>query len=251
MKTPKIFLHGVPDSPAVWGPLKAALSLPAEDVSTPALPGFTSPPPNDFTATKDAYTDWLITILEQMYATSGPIDIVGHDWGALLTIRAASLRPELIKSWAVSGAVIHPDYRGHTTAKRWATPLLGELVMAITSKGLLKKTLIDGGLPATVASLEAANWNKTQRKCILQLYRSAAGLRFEGDWVEDLQNLPANGLVLWGEKDPFVAPQFGRSFAEQQSVPFHVIPETGHWAIAQQPTKIAEHLRALWANQAI
>jgi len=248
MKTSKLFLHGVPDSPAVWGPLKAALSLSDESVSTPALPGFTNPPPPDFTATKEAYADSLIAVLEQLYAASGPVDIVGHDWGALLTLRAASLRPDLINTWAVSGAVIHPDYRGHTTAKRWATPLLGELVMAVTTKSLLEKTLTENGLPANIAQQEAINWNKPMRQCILKLYRSAKGLRFGGDWIDELKNLPANGLVLWGENDPYVAASFGQSFADRQGVPFHVIQDTSHWAIAEQPDLIAAHLQTLWAE---
>ena len=249
MKTSKLFLHGVPDTPAVWAPLKAALSLLDKNVSTPSLPGFTSPPPDGFAATKESYTQWLISVLEQLYATSGPVDIVGHDWGALLTLRAASLRPDLIKSWAVSGAVIHPDYRGHTTAKRWAMPRLGELVMAITTKGLLKKALTENGLPTRIAQQEAANWNKPMRQCILQLYRSANGLRFEGDWIEELKNLPTKGLVIWGERDPFVDIRFGQSFADSQGVPFHVFQNTGHWAIAQQPERVANHLQALWADQ--
>jgi pimeloyl-ACP methyl ester carboxylesterase len=215
-------------------------------VHTPALPGFTRPPPPNFKPTKENYTDWLIAEIEKLHNDLGPIDLVGHDWGALLSLRAASLRPNLIRSWAVSGAVIHQDYRGHSTARQWATPLLGEGIMALTTARLLEKALIAGGMPMQIARSEVKHWNRAKRQCILTLYRSAKGLRFTGDWLTDLKNLPARGLVLWGENDPYVDTTFGRSFAAQQSVPFYVIKKTGHWVIAEKPEAVLPHLCALW-----
>jgi len=245
----KLFIHGVPDTPAVWGPLIAALNnIEPEYIHTPALPGFTAPPPKGFVPHKDAYTDWLISHIQALYEAHGPIDIIGHDWGALLTLRAASLHPELIHSWAVSGAVIHPEYRGHSTARQWATPLLGECVMALTTRRLLEKALIKEGLPEEIAAAETAHWNTPKRQCILALYRSAKGLQFTGDWVSDLERLPAKGLVLWGAGDPYVDTHFGESFARSQKVPFHVEKHSGHWMIAQTPTFAAQHLNAFWAG---
>ena len=36
----KIFVHGVPDTPAMWQPLVQALGADASDILLPALPGF-------------------------------------------------------------------------------------------------------------------------------------------------------------------------------------------------------------------
>ena len=46
--TAKLFLHGVPDSPAIWSPLLDALALGDTPVAVPALPGFTGPLPAGF-----------------------------------------------------------------------------------------------------------------------------------------------------------------------------------------------------------
>lgn len=247
MTKSKLFIHGVPDTPAVWAPLKDELKDVSAEIITPALPGFCAPLPSQFSPTKEGYVDWLISQVETLHAANGPIDIVGHDWGALLTLRVASLRPELIRSWAVSGGVIHPDYQGHKTAKLWATPILGELAMAVTSRKALKKVLVEAALPPSIAKIEVGNWTRTMRRCILSLYRSAKGLSFSTDWVSALDNLPKHGLVIWGEHDPYVAASFARSFAKGQDVPCHIVGDTGHWMIAERPALAAQYLRDLWA----
>ena len=82
-----LFVHGVPDTPFLWQPLIKALALKPDQWIAPALPGFGCPVPDGFKCTKDAYADWLIG---QMEAVGEPVNIVGHDWGALLTLRACS-----------------------------------------------------------------------------------------------------------------------------------------------------------------
>src|SRR3546814_4136687 len=106
--TAKLFLHGVPDSPAIWRPLLAALDLGDTPVAVPALPGFIGPLPTGFAAPKEAYADRAVGQAEALFAAHGPVDIVGHDWGALTAQRAAMLPPDLLRSWAVSTAVIDP-----------------------------------------------------------------------------------------------------------------------------------------------
>ena len=51
------------------------------------MPGFGCPRPAEFGATKDEYVEWLVAELEGM---DGPVDLVGHDWGAGLTYRVAT-----------------------------------------------------------------------------------------------------------------------------------------------------------------
>ena len=52
-----VFVHGVPDTPALWEPLIAALGLKPGEWLAPALPGFGRAVPAGFTCTKDAYAD--------------------------------------------------------------------------------------------------------------------------------------------------------------------------------------------------
>ncbi|MEL7545025.1 MAG: alpha/beta hydrolase [Pseudomonadota bacterium] len=243
--TTKLFVHGVPDSPEVWRPLLTSLGESVSDTDCLALPGFVDPPPSGFVASKDAYADWLVAKIEHA-ARHGPVDIVGHDWGALLTLRAASLRPDLVRSWVISGAVIHPDYRGHQAARAWNTPLLGEFVMSRAKPKALAEALHQAGLNLDIAEHDASLWTRSKRQCILRLYRSAKRLRFKGDWVDRLADLPKNGLVIWGEMDPYVDLSYARSFASEREVDLMILTGAGHWAVAQRADQVASRLKAFW-----
>lgn len=241
----------MPDSPAIWRPLIAALDLDGAPVAAPALPGFTAPLPTGFAATKDAYAGWAIGEAEALAAEYGPIDIVGHDWGALIAQRVAMLRGDLIRSWAVSNAVIDPDYRGHRIARIWNTPVVGEIFMALSRPGALATSLIEQGMPAAIAQEEAAQWAmKDKRRAILKLYRSAKGLSFEHDWARDLDRLPAHGALIWGANDPYVDLSVAQRFAANRGTPLTVIEGAGHWAIAERPGAVAAALRDFWAGLA-
>lgn len=242
-----VFVHGVPDTPALWRPLISALGLSAGAFLAPALPGFGGPIPQGFSRTKDAYATWLIGALEKV---GEPVDLVGHDWGALLVLRAACLRPDLVSSWCVTNAVIDAEYRGHRTARAWATPLLGELTMlAMRDKARLEQGLISGGMPASLAKEEAPRVDKAMRQSILKLYRSANGLRFQGAWVDDLVRLPSRGQLFWGEADPFVDLSVAERFARQRGVPIHVEKGAGHWACHERADQFAAVLRAHWSRE--
>ncbi len=241
-----LFVHGVPDTAILWSPLIRALGLQSDSYKALSLPGFGTPLPAGFSATKDAYAAWLVG---QMEAIGEPVHIVGHDWGALLVLRAASLRPDLVSSWCVTNAVIDKDYSGHRTARMWATPLLGELVMlGMRDKARLETGLVSGGMPASLAREEVAHIDMTMRRSILKLYRSALGLRFKGEWVDDLANLPKRGQLFWGETDPFVDLSVAERFSQRWGVPLHVARGAGHWACHERADEFAGLLAAHWSR---
>lgn len=243
--TQKVFLHGVPDTPHMWQPLIGALGLSEDDYLAPAMPGFSTPIPEGFDCTKEAYVDWYITLLEALASKSGPSDLIGHDWGAIITIRAACLRPDLVRSWTVANALPHPDYEWHTMAKRWQTPILGELVMAVIGKSAMGKALRDSGIPADLAKIEASHWNSDMKKAILRLYRSAktAG----ADWYEDIDKLPAKGLIFWGDDDPYVPYAIAEKFAADTDARLERQADTGHWSIIERTDELAVLLKDHWA----
>src|SRR3954471_14208043 len=100
-----VFVHGVLETGEVWDSLRAQLDV---DSVALILPGIAGPLPAGFGATKDDYADWLHAALASI---DGPIDLVGHAWGALLALRIATAFPLPLRSWSVDAAHgFHPDY---------------------------------------------------------------------------------------------------------------------------------------------
>ncbi|MEL6858283.1 MAG: alpha/beta hydrolase [Pseudomonadota bacterium] len=242
----KLFLHGVPDTPSMWDPLLSELGLEKDAYRAPAMPGFVTPAARDFGSTKEDYVDWYIAEMETAYAQSGPVDLVGHDWGAIITIRAASLKPELVRTWCAANALPHPDYKWHSMARMWQTPIVGELVTAITRKEQLCKALHAQGLPADLASKEASHWSPHMKKAILRLYRSAktAG----SDWWPETANLPKRGLVFWGVDDPYVPVEIADKFCAATGAGLLKQEKTGHWSIIERADVLANTLQTFWTS---
>ena len=90
-----VFVHGNPETAAIWGPLVSELGR--DDVVLLSPPGFGAPLPADFPATHLAYRDWLET---ELGVFDEPIDLVGHNWGGGHVLNAVMHQPELVHSWA-------------------------------------------------------------------------------------------------------------------------------------------------------
>jgi pimeloyl-ACP methyl ester carboxylesterase len=240
---PALLVHGVPDTARVWRRLLARLARP--DVVTVSLPGFAAPAPPRFHPTKEGYVDWL---LDEIAGHPEPVDLVGHDWGALLVLRAASLAPGRVRSWVAGGAPLDPDYVWHQAAQVWQTAGTGERVMERLKPRDLEAALTAAGVPPEDAVESAAAVDATMKACILALYRSAVEVGRE--WVDELGKITAPGLVLWGEQDPYAAPRFGARLAERTRARFVSFPGCSHWWQLERPDEAAAEIAALWASLA-
>jgi len=115
---PAVLVHGVPETERLWSSLRSRLDR--SDVLTLALPGFGNPRPAGFGATMDDYAAWLMDAVGEV---EGPVDLVGHDWGAGFTLRLVSLRPDLVRSWVMDAAgLADVEFEWHEFAKVWQTP---------------------------------------------------------------------------------------------------------------------------------
>ena len=237
---PAVFVHGVPDTNRVWHAVIARLDR--DDVLALSLPGFGSEIPVGFDCTKDAYCDWLRAELRRI---DGPIDLVGHDWGGLLVVRAVSLEPTLVRTWTAGGAPLDPQYEWHKAAQLWQTPGVGEQVMEKLTPEVLASALVAAGVPQADAAGAAEHLDPTMKRSILALYRSA--IHVGSEWVANLSKIQARGLVLWGERDPYAAPIFGSRLASRTNARFVPFSGCSHWWQLERPDDVAKQLEGHWS----
>lgn len=245
-----VLVHGNPETADVWGPLVDRLG--GREVVCLSPPGFGVPVPEGFEATMDGYRDWLVAELQAVHRNgSGPVDLVGHDWGGGHALNAVLVRPDLVRTWAsdVLG-VFDEDYVWHDLAQAWQTDGVGEASVAALVEApvdLRAERLARRGMEASVADRVAAGIDETMGRCILTLYRSAAqpALARRGASLE--RAAVRSGLSLLATEDHMVGtePQRRRA-AERAGARTEVLHGLGHWWMTQDPERGAEVLTRFW-----
>lgn len=241
-----VFVHGNPETSAIWGPLTAVLGR--DDVVLLSPPGFGAPLPDGFGATFLEYRDWLEGELEKI---DGPIDLVGHDWGGGHVVNAVMHRPELVRSWVCDVlGLFDEDYVWHDMAQVWQTPDAGEEALdAMMAGGVPGRTelLVSLGFPPDIAAAVAEHVNDDMRTAILALYRSAAqpAMAEAGRNLEALASRP--GLSLRATADPYarVSEHPGRA-ADRAGARTEVLEGLGHWWMMEDPKRGAAALTSFW-----
>jgi len=237
-----LFVHGVPETSAVWQPLVDEIDR--EDIVLLGLPGFGSPMP-DFEPTMQNYAVWFADEL----ATFDDVDLVTHDWGALLAMKVLADKPDNVRSWAMDMGDLGADFKWHDTAIIWMTPGEGEAFM----EGLLGASVEDRaalltavGVPASGATTMAEGFDATMAEAILVLYRSSADIGNE--WGPGIDLIEGPGLLLESMQDPFRKASRARRLAERTGAKSVELPDEGHWWMLESPAKAAAIITEFWAT---
>src|SRR5207249_2565333 len=245
---PAVFVHGVPETPAVWDGLRAHLHR--DDVIALQLPGFGCPRPDGFEATKEAYVTWLVRELDQIGA-HGPIDLVGHDWGGGFVLRLVSTRADLVRSWVSDIAGMGDvDFVWHQVAKVWQTPGAGEdfftatLAQSPEERGAVYAAMFGVPLDAAVALNRAMD--DTMAACILDLYRSAVDVGIE--WAPAFHDVPKPGCILLAGEDPLLDPELAKRATKRAGATLTELDGVSHFWMLQDPARSAAAIEAFWAK---
>ena len=235
---PAVFLHGVPDTAELWDPIIGALAR--DDTIALRLPGFGTDIPAGFGCTKEEYAEWVADRVREL---GEPVDLVGHDWGAMLVQRLATTRPELVRTYTLADGGVSGPLNWHDLAKQWQTPEVGEQVMALLVPETIEPVMRDYGHPDPAGC--AASVDDRMKDAILRLYRSAVDVGDEWDPGTRGRERPA--LIIWGRDDPFGKPKRGEEAASAANARIEVI-DGGHWAAFAHPDETARLLDEHWTS---
>lgn len=246
----KVFVHGNPETSAIWGPLVEVLHRRGiNDVVLLSPPGFGAPVPAGWTATRQKYCDWLIAELESL---EGPIDLVGHDWGAGHVFSLLTQRPDLVQSWATDCiGLVHPEYVWHDAAQGWQTHDVGEAIVA-AMVAMANEDFITSfsqlGMTPEIATHVKQALNDEMGQCILGLYRDAAqpAMVEVGKQLQQ-QSLPP-GLVFIADQDHYAGSvAMMEEMSESLKTSVAQMVGCGHWWMIEQPEQAADALIAHWS----
>jgi pimeloyl-ACP methyl ester carboxylesterase len=238
-----IFVHGVPETPSVWAPLVGALDL--DGTAVLQLPGFGCRLPDGFEPSMHRYADWLAAEL----AAFESVDLVVHDWGAILALRVLADQPANVRSWATDMGDLGDDFRWHDTALTFQTPGEGEaLIDGVVGASPEDRAgmLVAVGVPEAHAPEMARHLDRTMGQAILALYRSAVDVGTE--WGPGIDAIEGPGLVIESGNDPFRSPGRARRLADRTGAQLVELPDAGHFWMLEDPAGVAEVLTSFWAR---
>jgi pimeloyl-ACP methyl ester carboxylesterase len=139
-------------------------------------------------------------------------------------------------------------------AKRWRTPVLGELVQAWIPRFGWRRTMQRSsprGLPEHFVDRMYDDYDRTTRRTVLKLYRNTPD---PGTTAAELgaaiAELHKPALVVWGAADPFI----GVEYAERQREFFDVqelviLEDSGHWPFQDDPQRVQSAVVAFLRRQ--
>lgn len=243
-----VFVHGFPETREIWTPLREILD---RDTVALALPGFGTARPDGFTGTKDAYAEWL---REKLHQVDKPVDVVGHDIGALLTMRVASAFHIAVRSWTVDVAnVFHPNFAWPERVRNLQAPGVGERMLKREREAdpddpeSTASRLIGAGAPGALAGAIGTAHNEVMSRSILEFYRSAIPNVSAGWWEDIMGPTPSQGLVLLLPDAPEdeamsleVAQRLGAKTAR--------LADLNHCWMAEAPAIVAPILKRFWSS---
>ena len=221
---PVLYVHGVPTASWQWLPFLERIGGIAPD-----LPGYgKSGKPGDFDYSISGYGRFLERLVDELSLER--FSLVVHDWG-VVALELAQRRPELIERLVLLVTVpFLPGYRWHRIARGWRTPVVGELMMGLSSRYAFRRSL-----PKEIADRAWEDFDHGTQRAILRLYRSAPpeALARAGEHLSELR-CPA--LVLWPTRDPYIDARFGREYADALGGETSLEPvDAGHWTWFDQP----------------
>jgi pimeloyl-ACP methyl ester carboxylesterase len=239
-RAPVLYLHGVPTSSDDW---VAFLELTGG--IAPDLPGFgRSGKRGDGDYTMAGYERFVGRFLE--HAGAERVRLLVHDWGAVGLLWAMR-NPERVERVVVMNAVpLLPGYRWHRIARVWRTRGAGELMMGATNRTTMRllsrdASAADGPLPERFLDQVLEHFDQGTQRAILRLYRTSPEdeLAVAGERLGELR-CPA--LVVWGDRDPYIAASFADGYAAALGgrVRLRHVPAAGHWPWLEQPELIGE-----------
>jgi pimeloyl-ACP methyl ester carboxylesterase len=239
-----LFLHGNPGSSADWlDPLSrvgdfgraVALDMPGFG-RTRTFAGFDHRVEGDYRGFLDGAVDALA--LQRVH-------LVVHDFGGPWGLAWAARHPEQVASLTLVNTGALPGYRWHRYARMWQTPVLGELVQAVTNRSgqrwLLGRS--NPRLPVEFIDRMYDDYDSHTRATVLALYRAARDP--DQMLIESVFTLPTDipTLVIWGAADPWVPVDYAP--AQRDIWPraeIVTLDGLGHWPFADDPDAFAAAL---------
>ncbi|MCU0620495.1 MAG: alpha/beta hydrolase [Gemmatimonadales bacterium] len=237
-----VFVHGNPGASDDWLDLGGRVAGFARVVA-PDMPGYgRADRPRDFEYTVPGYARHLGGVLDALEVRRA--HLVLHDFGGAWGLAWAAQHPDRYASTTLINCGVLPGYQWHRFARLWRTPVLGELMQALATRGGFHRALAHGnprGLPAAFVDRMYDHMDGGMKRAVRKLYRATEPAKNAERFRAALRPLDRPTLVVWGAADPYISADYAERQRETfPSAQVHLLADSGHWPFADNPERVAE-----------
>jgi pimeloyl-ACP methyl ester carboxylesterase len=238
-----VFVHGNPGSSSDFTALVAAAGELGRALAFD-MPGFgRSRAPAGFEFSVQGYARFLEDARKALGLER--VHLVLHDFGGPFGLLWGFEHPDAWASVVLINVGVMPGYVWHSMAKRWRTPVLGELTQAWIPRWGWRRVMQASsprGMPVEFVDKMYDEYDRETRRTVLKLYRATPDPGAMAEQVgASIAQLHLPALVIWGAADPFIGVEYaerqGEFFDVQRTV---VLPDSGHWPFQDDPEAVRE-----------
>ncbi len=167
--------------------------------------------------------------------------LIAHDWGAGAALVFAQRHPERVARLVLCNALPLLDgWRWPRLARMLRAPGLGELLMGATNRSRLARHLRRGCVRASAWPDDAidaawAQFDHGTQRAILRLLRDGDEAKLAAAGA-GLATLVVPALVIWGERDPWLAPELADVYGTRLGhAEVQRVADAGHWPWLDDP----------------
>jgi pyruvate dehydrogenase E2 component (dihydrolipoamide acetyltransferase) len=242
-----VLLHGLGGCSADWAdagvPLAKHFSIQALD-----LPGSFRGPQSPDGYGPEVLARWVIGALPDE-----PVFLAGHSLGGRVAGEVAALAPDRVAALALVSPLGAAPY-GFTDTLKWKAMSRRAVLESVPESSLRSAAAygFEGDAPgkqAFVARAVEAQTGPAKREVATATEKSVDGVLGAPPLAERLKGTPMPLLVATGALDPLVPPNDARAILRARpDAVFLELPGRGHYALLEDPTRLAEVLRKFFAR---
>jgi 2-hydroxymuconate-semialdehyde hydrolase len=243
--SPVFLIHGIPTNNLMWRKIIPLLAKRHRVIAPDLLNYGKSDKPNNADVSINAQAHMIVQLMDALGVHRA--DVVAHDIGGGIAQLIAVKNPEIIRKLVLIDSVCFDS---------WPIPEFEPLQLPGADAGMSLNEFVDmmrGFMPNGVFNKSVMTNDVIDR--YIEPWSTEDGKRaffrnlrrLNNEYTQaitgELNKLPHQTLILWGDKDPFQKPEYAPKLAEAiPNAELVWIKDAGHWLIDEKPDEIGEHI---------
>ncbi len=249
-RAPVLLLHGFPQNATQWDRVAAALHADGRATVAPDQRGYSpGARPSDVDAYRmsECVAD-VIAVLDALDATE--VDVVGHDWGALVAWHLAAAHPQRVRT-LTAVSVAHPAAMGHAIAtdadQKHRSAYIGFFRktghaedLLLEDDGARLRAMFDGCPPEYVDQYVTPMLDRGTLTAALNWYRAM------GPATTTCAAVSVPTTFVWGDRDMAIGAVAAHACGDHVTADYRFVPLAGvsHWIPDEAPEALVEAVLA-------